>query len=747
MAPASKTKRFRIGPKPMTAEESNRWLDAQMPYANLAGNEEIAKNAREFVQTHADRFIRGTSEIREKWETLDYMLDGQTLSSIFPNSDLHVPLTYIALETLVPVLVDSLTNLDPWFQVHGRDRMDRRRAKRIQAWLMYQADLTKLNDRLEEIARTFLIYQFVALKSRWSVKHRKQVTRSVERSVEKGFPVYEITPEDGEVKYYEGNEFHIVDPYLFFCDTRETDPQKMQFIGDIQYVSEEEVIRLGNQGVYMNVDEVVEKLRNSQATLGGSSLGALGVQTARDNRSMETEWVWSGSRAAAKGQPNRLEIVEVWCTWRPTPEDDYDEYVITTCGKTVLRVQKNFHDDKHRPYAIARAAKRPFDFFNVGVLDNAIRLNMEVDDHRNLARKSHQLALCPHVWVGPDSDMPSNLFDLEPGQVFRGSTPPSFGKVGSTVAEMIPFEQVLRRDIEQATGSFGAFEGGTDSNTATEYERKVQLRNLRNRRLVFAFSDGLKQLLEHFYANTLQFVTARQTFRVLGSQASALSITYEINPEDFRDPVDIILTGPSRLQSYGLRATQVMTWMQQVAPLIPMAVQNGDLNVPALLMEMWESIVGYRLGEDILSTETSADEAVNPENENLSLLTGGGADVHPLDDDALHIQVHMEALAEADGDQTLVRAVMDHVSAHIAQQQAKAAREKAAAGGPSGPFKSGNALGSRHQTQDGRESQRTPDLMADVTRQTPPGETPGPPRMGGMASPDRNPSVPQTQNR
>jgi hypothetical protein len=107
----------------------------------------------------------------------------------------------------------------------------------------------------------------------------------------------------------------------------------------------------------------------------------------------------------------------------------------------------------------------------------------------------------------------------------------------------------------------------------------------------------------------------------------------------------------------------------------------------------------------------------------------------------------MEALAEADGDQTLVRAVMDHVSAHIAQQQAKAAREKAAAGGPSGPFKSGNALGSRHQTQDGRESQRTPDLMADVTRQTPPGETPGPPRMGGMASPDRNPSVPQTQNR
>lgn len=742
----AKSQKFRIGPDPISPDDAARWLEAQMPYPNLADNEEVAERALQFVTEKVRRWEQQTQEIRDKWETLDFMLRGETLSTLGNgDSDIHVPVLYTVVETLVPLVVDSIVSLNPWFSVQGRDRGDRHRAKKIQAWLLYQADQTRLLERLEEIARTFIVYQFVACKSWWEVRHRRQTTRDVEKAIKNGLPEYTITPKEEDVLVYEGNRFKIVDPYLFFCDNRETDVQDMQFVGDISFVSEEELIRLGKQGIYKNVDKVIERIRER----GENHYTALTARSSLAQRSLSSSHLFGGDEHRGKGQPGRLEVAECWCTWRPTEDDDFDEWVLTVCNDIVIRAQKNPYDDKHRPYAVARAAKEPFDFLNVGVLDHGIRLNREVDDHRNLARKSHQLALSPHVFLGPDADAPDNLWDVEPGQVFRTNNPPTFGKVPSTVAEMIPFEQVLRRDIEHATGSFGAFEGGTESNTATEYERKVQLRNLRNRRLVYAFADAPVQLLRHFFANTAQFVTQRKTFRVLGTDAKDLGIDYEISPEDFTDPVDIIVTGPRRLQSYGLRATQVMSFLQQVAPFVPMLTQNGQLNVPGLVAEVWESIVGYRLGEDVLEVPKAADDACDPLDENMALSTGGSADVHPLDDDAYHIATHdeLQKWAQSTGRMDLVERIEMHIQAHREQAMRKYARARAASQESQGPFQSGNTLGSRHAPQDGRTYQRSPDLMGDVSRQTPPGETPGPPRAGAMGAPDREPSVPQTQNR
>jgi len=728
----------------------NDWIQAQINYEDISHDEEIAQMAVSYTEMQVNRYDGATADIVDKWETIDYMLRGNTLSNLFKGSDIHVPILYTMVEALVPRVVEAITSMRPWFEVEGRDKIDKQRARKIQAYLRYEVDQTKLERRMEEIARTLITYQFVALKTRWDVRYRERINREVERTMGKdGLPSFKITPKRENEKYYEGNRFDIVAPYLFLCDVTRTDPQDMSFIGDITLMREDEIAEMANSKTYnaAAVDELIEEGKRGHATAGVFSARARMAQ-----RSLAADiFATPTGRERHKGEPGEFEVREIWCRWRPSgadSKDEFKEWVLTTCNGKALRVQENFYDDKRRPYAVARAAKEPFDFFNVGVLDHAIRLNMEIDDHRNLARLSHRLALSPITQVGHDSDWPESLFDIEPGQVFRGKDAPNWLKVQSTIGEMIPFEQVLRMDMERATGAPEIFEGSGQNSTATEVERKVQEGNRRLRRLVFSLSDGLEDLLRHFHGNAQQFLTYQKAFRVLNEKAVGM-LDLAISPDDFADPVDIVISGPERLSSYGLRATQMSTWMQQYGVLLPALQQAGAVNLPMLAKVGWERIMGEDMGSDIIAVPERSDEMLNPTDENLIMLMGSQVEVHEADDDMEHDKAHMVAqqAAEARGDSEAVKRVIEHRARHRSQSQRKAARAAAAASPQPGPFPPGGEIAPRHAPAEGRGYQPTPDLMGAAPQKTPPRETPGPARPASTGSPDRSPSAPQTANR
>lgn len=744
MAIASKT--FRVGPEPMSRDKMYSWLDAQIPYPNLADDDEVAKRALTFARAHVTSYDQKATEVRKKWEILNHILRVQTVSDMFPGSDLHVPLLYTMLESLVPRIVDPLASQEPWFEVVGRDKKDRERAKRIQLWLEYQNDLTGIRERMEEMARVMCVYQFVLVKNWWDVRYKKKVTRKYEMSTGKdGLPVYKITPERVDELDYEGNCIDIVDPVLAIFDIDQTDPQKMLFIGDRSFVSEAELLRLGEIGRYKNVDQAIK----DKASGGGQDTNSMTANAFRRARSLASGPDQLYRTNNGRGGPGMFEVGELWCTWRPTDEDDFEEWIITWTGNTVLRVQKNYRDDGKRPYSLARAANEPFDFFNVGVLDHAIPLNIEIDDHRNLLRKNVAMAGTPIVFVSPDSDVPDNLFDCDVGQVFRSNSPPTVISSRSSIGDTATFESILRQDAERAVGAPDIYTGSGQSNTATEVERKITEGNRRTKRLIVSFAQMLADVEEMFLSNTKQFVTERKMLRVLGVEAVRTGLRSHIGPEDFTDPVDIYIVGLDRLATAGMRSTKLASTMQLVDPLIPLLGQQGQLNIPKLFSELWYTGMGYRLGEDILAIPAEPEDAIHPATENVVLLQGNDVDVNEADEDDDHLAKHESALNVArrmKSDES-VKAIMGHMAKHLRQRDSKEARAKRDASPQRGPFQQVMADTTRNAPQDGRAFQRKPDLQGDIATSTPPGEAPGPMTPYSMGAPDRAINVPQTENR
>src|SRR5690606_19124508 len=620
---------------------------------------------------------------------------------------------------------------------------------KIQAWLAYLMDQARLTEEAEPILRNFVIYGFFQLKTWWAIEYGNRVEKHVtKRTGQNGLPEYDYEAREGRRLKYEGFRFQLVDPYDAILDLRETDPRKMEFIGDSCTMNEAEVENLTNLGVYDGnvVDQMLEE---------GEATANLRPETdaRKAARSMSARAFMdeAGGRQDVEGAPRRFRVEEIWCLWRPTPSDEVDEYVLTIAnGRWPLRVQKNPYDDKHRPYAVARSSKEPHDFLNVGVLDHAIRVESELDDHENLALQSHVKALCPFVFAPSDYDGPRSLWNVEPGQVFRVNMQngaPVFAKAPTTLAEHLPMKESLRRDIEEITGTPRIYEGTGEGHTATEIERKIQEGNRRIRRMVIAAADGFRQLLEHGYALSQQYMTRHRGFRVLGKDALALPRYQVIRPEDLTDPIDFKIHGVQGLQWHGLRATQMTAFLTQTAPLLPEVMRSGQFNTGAFIGEVFEALLGYRLGEHILKPPPSLETMLDQHQENELMLSGHDVEVHPADDDEEHIEVlgdFITYLLRRNADEEVLERAYTHYGQHVTQQRKKQLQKVAAQqftpAFPPGAAAEPNAGG------EGRGDQ-VPDLAGDVPQGTPPGETPGPGRLTQFGAPDRTQPVPQTVNR
>lgn len=730
-----KKETFRVGAKPFSEEDAERWMKTMSGYENEADNEIVRNAALNYIRDISDWYEQRMLRIYDHWQALDFMLRGNSLSTWFPNSDIHVPEVYKMLEGLVPRIVEAIKSYDPWFHIEGRDQaMDKRQAQRVQAWLRYLMESENLDGRLEEIIRDMLVYKAFIIKDWWAIEYQEQVVPTVTKSYEGSEIKTEVKNNKEMVQTFEGLRFKLVDPYDFICDIRETCVHNMEFVGDRRTMNLMELRQMAKLQGWQNMDEAENSYDRRDAIWTSG--------WAKNARSFDATWEMDRNRIA-EGQPKKYQVQEIWCKWRPTEDHDFEEWVLTCVNrKAIVRAQRNPHNNKHRPYSVGRASKFGHEFWNTGPLDMAVTINKEFDDHRNLSLRSHALAQTPFVWTDSASDLPDNVFDLDPGSVLQTDSPPTFFKTASTIGEMQALEMTLRRDIEEVTGAVRIHEGAGAQTTATEVERKIQEGNRRIRQLVINASDGLVNLLMNAHAKSGQYLTETKLFRVMSGDGWGSGYgTYEVGPEDFT-PIDIKIQGVKGLQSYGMRATQIVTFLSQAGPLLQTLAQSGDLNIPGLVAELYYNLLGYRLSDDILQVPPGLDNMVPAPVENLIFLQGNPVKVHPQDPDAQHIAAHAEAVAETE-DTKIQLMLAEHIEAHKIQMMMKKAKEQAV-GDPQAAFNPGQAA-TPMQPQTGRYDQGR-DMMGQQPGGQVPRETPGPARPGSMSAPDRAQATPQMEN-
>lgn len=735
---------FRIGGKPWTPEDMADWLGKQVNRPNLAheAHDQVAPHAIQYVQQMRQWHEERTFDVRRKWQILDAILRGESLAEVDCHGDIHVAELYKKVETIVPRIVEAILQYRPFFKVDGRDSRDRRRSTGIEAWLLYQLDRNHFEEEVEPWVRAMIVYQFSAWKVWWDYEFTDVVNRYYEeKDGPDGTMNLEVTCKDETVLSFESNKVKLVDPYQFIFDPTQTRVQDMEFVGDVCMMREDDLRRYADMGMFCP-EQVADLLEGVPVNSFQNE-----SQWQRQERRLTSTYDLDMTRRS-KNQPKQYEVVEMWALYRPTPDEPIHRYkIVVANGTHLLELRRNPHDDQHVPYAVARAAKEPFDFLNVGVLDHAIPLQIEFDDHRRLAMRSHRNAVAPPVWLDPSSDdAPLSLWDVEPGRIYRGTSPPMPLKLPTTLGEMIGMEEVMRRDIEEIVGAPSVFDGGGANNTATEVQRKIEEGNRRMRRLIYAFSGGLVDMMQIMLANTRQFVTPQKAMSVLNGEFMALHLQQPLQPEDLADPVNITIRGLRGLSQNNLHATLYVQFLTQMGPLLPSLIQKGTLNVEELVYRFHQAVVGQELDDQILKRPKPRDAMLSPELENVMFEQGGMPEVHPDDPDAMHVAEHTDALEGGRFTERQAQNVLEHIAQHERAMDSKAARRRAAMAEQTPSFQPSTPANPRASDAKGRYDQPA-DLMGQATAASMPGETPGPADPARMAAMDRQQPVPQEVNR
>ena len=665
----------------LTEREGRVYLDQQIPYENFARNRTLASRALRFVQDASAKWVSDTRDIQENWRWIDYLLRANSLRRT-GNRDVHVPEILKAHRAIVPRVVEAFFgNGQSFFAAKGRDRRDRQRDVAISSLLQFQLEQTGFRSLMAPFVSSICKYQVGCFKVAWEQTYEEIPFHSVEQIVKDGVTTEVHKREWKKVATFVGNRVRTVDPARLILDAQRWNLQDLAYIGDERDVPLHELLE---DDRFENTDELLER-----RAAPGQETKIQPYQSAR-----------SGLRNGTEGQApdtpaNTSEFVkvcEMWCWFNWAKDGDRPDMrktVITVADNAVvLRLQENPHDDKHLPYALARFNDEGFEFFGVGLYDPALRVQDEVDHFRGTLYEAADLILAPRAFTkGPAVDLPNSMFDMPAGWIGKDVGDIVFAPVPNTLQSAPFIDQILRRDIEEITGVtrlWQGTEGGQvgQGSTATEVRRKIEESNRRLLGLIRSVDEGMTALLRIMHSNNQQFLPDKTKFRILNPRwAKELDAEeYTIRPSELLGPVDFTFYGVTRIQAYGLRGTNLLTFLQVMGPLVQ---ENPQMfNLSELTKQVYQAVVGEDSEDDILRDPQDIESMSDQKTENRKLAYGQRVAVHPLDDDAKHLAemdaAGMRRIVESDRFPEPVRkAVLEHYQRHEEQRRKKAEQQAA----------------------------------------------------------------------
>lgn len=174
----------------------------------------------------------------------------------------------------------------------------------------------------------------------------------------------------------------------------------------------------------------------------------------------------------------------------------------------------------------------------------------------------------------------------------------------------------------------------------------------------------LTPLIVWFVELDHQFRDDKTTIRVYGEMGQE-AIEEEVEPLELTETYEFRWFGVESARN-AAQMQQQIAWVNVVKELPPQMYPDYTLDLTPLIIQGTENVFGARIAPLIFKRKTQ--NSVDPEIENEALEWGHMMPVHPTDDDAQHLQVHL-AGAKMTGDPH--GTFRQHMMGHLAQMQAK----------------------------------------------------------------------------
>lgn len=662
----------RLSPK--EAEDSAKASQIDAP--NLAGDETIGPSAAKFLQGIVAEWSDRMRPLFRRWRATTYMLQGNTLDRSGPE-DVHCPELYKTIETLKPRIEEAILERDPWFDVRPRRRQSKAKSAVVASYMDWLFDQARVRNTVQPAAYNQLVHQAGVWYAWWDSKVQRVTAREEQKEWKKGRLHRSVKKTVRDEVTFFGPRVSLVDPFDFIIDTKATNAQDAVYVGHRAWVTIEEIRRLGKQFGWINLGEELDNISGSRSEMSTSHYSWPRDPT---NIGMMEEF-----QRTQDGRPGKVELMMLYSRYDPKGNGDYRDYqFVMSGGKLVHEVRINQHDNEMRPYAIARSSNNGHSFYGIGPLDNAVRLNQQLDRHHQIFLRAAELAAIPIGFAEEDSDIPDSLYKMQPGTLLKGVGPIRFTQVPEGILSAAPLVlNTLTRNIEETVGAF-KIQMGQDlaGSTATEATLSLQEGNRRTRGLIRGMAEGLGQLLEIFYKMARQHSIADVEFPVLGKRAAMLKRDYaSVNPADLLDDVQFDLVGLHSLRTNGLKATGLQIAANSMAPFIVANPQAVDQ--VRMLHSFFEEHVGKEEADQIIRVPTPIDQLMSQQEENEGLITGTEIEVDDDDDHRQHLEeieeLYQRALHDPKMPWDVKRVIVQHRMGHLYLLQRQQAQQAAMA--------------------------------------------------------------------
>ncbi len=489
------------------------------------------------------------------------ILDGTTGHKPQMKANIFVPLTFDAIETIVPILIQPyLDTLKNPITALPRDVSDIPTAKKTESLLAYQTDISNLRQKLEILERHCVKYGMAPGKVYWKTETTMvKQTQEIETVDEDGYPIIEYKEVEVEKVLYDDPYFEPIPIDRFFMDPDANDVQDARFVIERSVnVDPRHLLNLEKQGYLKNVKKIPEVKAYLEAEVKSST----------------DEY----QRADATDQPfDKLEyigidLLEYW-------EDD--RQIIVANERYIIRDEKNLFLHKRKPYVVMYYTKLDFEPRGMGIPESVEGLQIEINAKRNQRLDNVNLVL-NKMWLinqGSIQNVEEQLIS-SPGKVIicndiNGIKPLDTGDITSSVYQEI---QDVRQDFKRTAGNTDELIGTTEvrhRQTRAEIEAKLTQAISRIEYVKTQQAAGaIRDIACFFHWLNQQYMNSPRKIRVNGENGFEF---HEVSPEDIGKDYDIRITAdPGGIQ----KQLKLDSWLQflQIAMPNPMFAQSMDPN-------------------------------------------------------------------------------------------------------------------------------------------------------------------------
>jgi len=451
----------------------------------------------------------------------------------------YIPHSRACKDTIKTYWSQVLLGKRPMIKLHGRGPEDVRPAKLNEIVMDYQAERQRLLLVVDTFLNDILKYGLGSIKNTYG---REWGTAFETRSEMTLFPVPHMQRVQTERQYikYEGPLFTNNDPYYFFPDPRYPQAQagQSQFAGFEYKRSEHHLLKLSQQGVYFNIQELQ---RSSAGSAAGHDSGATSADARDSIRGITAQFQESSDRSS--GIDPQYRIRELWAEVIPSTLglSDYSwpqEWVFAVADdKVLIRCERNEFAHGGKPEVRAEFDRDGYSMFNLGFYEGVEGLQ----DLLNFLYNSHidntRAYLNNMMVVDPTAIELNDLLRPGPRKLIRLKKS-LYGNPGASISQVLQQLQmgdVTSSHIKDATMIMDLMQRQSHTpdtlqgietqikRTATEISR---LANSGSAHLgvsaMLIYAQAIVPLAEQWLMNNQKFLSEERYYRIAGDYAKEI---------------------------------------------------------------------------------------------------------------------------------------------------------------------------------------------------------------------------------